>query len=47
MKNYQESAKSDGQGELFKIRKRDLPDEDRVLDLQRKLYQKAKAEPRI
>jgi RNA-directed DNA polymerase len=44
MKDYQKKAESDGQGELFNRRKSEIPDEERVVDLQRKLYQKAKAE---
>lgn len=44
MKDYQKKAESDGQGELFNRRRSEIPDEERVVNLQRKLYQKAKAE---
>lgn len=44
MKNYHKSAKSEGQGELFRRKRSEIPDEERVLTLQRKLYQKAKTD---
>ena len=44
MVTYQDRAETDGQGELFKRRKKDIPDGERVLILQRKLYQKAREE---
>lgn len=44
MKKYQKRAESDGQGELFKRRRSEIPDEERVLTLQEKLYQKAESD---
>jgi group II intron reverse transcriptase/maturase len=41
---YQERAKTEVQGELFKRRRGEIPDAERVLTLQEKLYQKAKQE---
>ena len=40
----QEKVKADVQGELFKRRRSEMPDAERVLILQEKLYQKAKQE---
>lgn len=40
----QEKVGADVQGELFKRRRREIPDAERVLTLQQKLYQKAKQE---
>jgi len=40
----QERAKAEVQGELFKRRRGEIPDAERVLTLQEKLYQKAKQE---
>src|ERR1035437_648237 len=40
----QENVKADVQGELFKRRRSEIPDAERVLILQEKLYQKAKQE---
>jgi RNA-directed DNA polymerase len=44
MVTYQDRVEPDGQGELFKRRRREIPDGERVLILQRKLYQKAQTE---
>jgi len=41
---YQERAEAEVQGELFKRRRGEIPDAERVLTLQEKLYQKAKQE---
>ncbi len=41
---YQKRAEAEVQGELFKRRRREIPDAERVLALQEKLYQKAKQE---
>lgn len=43
---YQKRVEAEVQGELFKRRRRELPDAERVLMLQEKLYQKAKQERR-
>ncbi|MDP2424396.1 MAG: hypothetical protein U1C46_07650 [Bacteroidales bacterium] len=40
----QERVESEVQGELFKRRRSEIPDAERVLTLQEKLYQKAKQE---
>ena len=40
----QERVGAEGQGELFKRRRSEIPDAERVLTLQEKLYQKAKQE---
>lgn len=40
----QERVEAEGQGELFKRRRNEIPDAERVLTLQEKLYQKAKQE---
>lgn len=40
----QERVEAEGQGELFKRRRNEIPDAERVLTLQQKLYQKAKQE---
>jgi len=40
----QEKVGAEGQGELFKRRRGEIPDAERVLTLQQKLYQKAKQE---
>lgn len=42
--NYQDKIGGDGQYELIKRRRSEIPDSERVLTLQRKLYQKAKLE---
>ena len=42
----QERVGAEGQGELFKRRRSEIPDAERVLTLQEKLYQKAKQERR-
>ena len=41
---YQKRVEAEVQGELFKRRRREIPDAERVLMLQEKLYQKAKQE---
>lgn len=41
---YQKMAEAEVQGELFKRRRGEIPDAERVLTLQEKLYQKAKQE---
>src|SRR5664279_4415975 len=41
---YQDKVEADGQGELFKRRRSEIPDAERVQTLQEKLYQKAKQE---
>jgi len=41
---YQKRAEAEVQGELFKRRRGEIPDAERVLTLQEKLYQKAKQE---
>jgi group II intron reverse transcriptase/maturase len=41
---YQKKVEANGQGELFKRRGGEIPDAERVLSLQEKLYQKAKQE---
>ena len=40
----QDRVEAEGQGELFKRRRSEIPDAERVLTLQEKLYQKAKQE---
>jgi RNA-directed DNA polymerase len=40
----QQSVKAEVQGELFKRRRNEIPDAERLLALQEKLYQKAKQE---
>jgi RNA-directed DNA polymerase len=42
----QEKVGAEVQGELFKRRRNEIPDAERVLTLQEKLYQKAKQEPK-
>ena len=41
---YQERVEAEGQGELFKRKRGEIPDAERVQSLQEKLYQKAKQE---
>jgi RNA-directed DNA polymerase len=41
---YQKRAEAEVQGELFKRRRSEIPDAERVITLQEKLYQKAKQE---
>jgi RNA-directed DNA polymerase len=41
---YQDRVEAEGQGELFKRRRGEIPDAERVQTLQEKLYQKAKQE---
>jgi len=41
---YHKRVEAEVQGELFKRRRREIPDAERVLMLQEKLYQKAKQE---
>ena len=40
----QDRVEAEGQGELFKRRRSEIPDAERVLIFQEKLYQKAKQE---
>lgn len=44
MDKHQKIVNASEQGELFKRRRREIPDAERVLSLQEKLYQKAKQE---
>ena len=39
---YQQREEAEAQPELFKRKKKDMPDAERVFTLQSKLYQKAK-----